>query len=88
MWSHCRCDTAQVAAAGAESDHPLRVYCEYLSYIFRKAPLPSEQELLELSYRDYLQARSTVGAQRGAAFVRDCAEDALAGAGADRVGAA
>ncbi|KAK9834250.1 hypothetical protein WJX81_000077 [Elliptochloris bilobata] len=45
-----------VAAAGGESDHPLRAYCEYLSYIFRKAPLPPEQELLELSYRDYLQA--------------------------------
>lgn len=46
---------AQVAAPGAQ--HPLRVYCEYLSYIFRKAPMPPEQELLELSYRDYLQAR-------------------------------
>ena len=56
---------AQVAAAGAESEHPLRVYCEYLSYIFRKAPLPPEQELLELSYRDYLQARPPCGRARG-----------------------
>ena len=55
------CDMAQVAAAGAESDHPLRVYREYLSHIFRKAPLPPEQELLELSYCDYLQARPACG---------------------------
>ena len=45
------------AAAAAGASSPLRVYCEYLSYIFRKAPLPPEQELVELSYRDYLQAR-------------------------------
>lgn len=56
---------AQVAAAAVEGEHPLRVYCEYLSYIFRKAPLPPEQELLELSYRDFLQARPAACAHRG-----------------------
>lgn len=41
--------------AQADSMHPLRVYCEYLSYLFRKPELPAGQELLELGYRDYLQ---------------------------------
>lgn len=44
---------AEVAAKAAA--HPLRVYCEYLSYLFRKPPLPDGQEQLEVGYRDYLQ---------------------------------
>eukprot|EP00873_Tetraselmis_striata_P028240 jgi/Tetstr1/448504/TSEL_035770.t1 len=38
------------------ASHPLRVYWEYLSYLFRKMPGQSEQEIAEMSYRDYLQA--------------------------------
>eukprot|EP00884_Botryococcus_braunii_P016344 jgi/Botrbrau1/3393/Bobra.0337s0034.1 len=36
--------------------HPLRVYWEYLSYLFRKPPPLDEGQQLEVSYRDYLQA--------------------------------
>ena len=43
------------AAEAAAAVHPLRVYCEYLSYLFRKPPLPDGQEQLEVGYRDYLQ---------------------------------
>lgn len=43
------------AAEAAAAVHPLRVYCEYLSYLFRKPPLPGGQEQLEVGYRDYLQ---------------------------------
>ncbi|EIE25124.1 protein arginine N-methyltransferase 5 [Coccomyxa subellipsoidea C-169] len=42
--------------AAAAAVHPLRVYCEYLSYLFRKPPMPDGQEQLEVGYRDYLQA--------------------------------
>lgn len=35
--------------------HPLRIYWEYLSYLFRKPPPPDASQLLEVSYRDYLQ---------------------------------
>ncbi|KAK9820236.1 hypothetical protein WJX72_007776 [[Myrmecia] bisecta] len=40
----------------AGETHPLRIYWDYLSYLFRKQQGPSEQEQLELGYRDYLQA--------------------------------
>ena len=38
-----------------KDEHQLRIYHEYLSYLFRKPELPSQQFELELSYRDYLQ---------------------------------
>lgn len=37
------------------ADHPLRIYWEYLSYLFRKIDAANEQELIEIRYRDYLQ---------------------------------
>lgn len=37
--------------------HPLQPYYEYLSYLFRRPPLPAGQEEMEIGYRDYLQAR-------------------------------
>ncbi len=35
--------------------HPLQLYYEYLSYLFRRPPLPQGQEEMEIGYRDYLQ---------------------------------
>lgn len=35
--------------------HPLQPYYEYLSYLFRRPPLPQGQEEMETGYRDYLQ---------------------------------
>ncbi|PRW56786.1 arginine N-methyltransferase [Chlorella sorokiniana] len=43
-------------AAAAAAEHPLRLYWEYLSFLFRKLPASSEQELVEMGYRDYLQS--------------------------------
>ncbi|CAL5222774.1 g5187 [Coccomyxa viridis] len=37
------------------SAHPLQLYCEYLSYVFRRPQLPQGQEEMEIGYRDYLQ---------------------------------
>lgn len=45
----------EAAPIGA-ANHPLRCYWEYLSYIFRKLEATSEQEMVEMGYRDYLQA--------------------------------
>lgn len=36
--------------------HPLRPYWEYLCFLFRKLEVISEQEQVEGSYRDFLQA--------------------------------
>ncbi|KAK9819450.1 hypothetical protein WJX74_006898 [Apatococcus lobatus] len=36
--------------------HPLQVYLEYASFLFRRLPTPEAQELMEVGYRDYLQA--------------------------------
>ena len=33
----------------------LRIYHEYLSYLFRKPEPPTPQQQLEMGYRDYLQ---------------------------------
>ena len=35
--------------------HPLRPFCEYLSFLFRRPDGPDGQEALEMGYRDYLQ---------------------------------
>ena len=43
-------------AISPQSTHPLRVYWEYLSFLFRKQPISSEQDSLEAPYRDFLQA--------------------------------
>ena len=37
---------------------PLRVYYEYLSFLFRRPAALSAQEQGEMAYRDHLQARS------------------------------
>lgn len=42
--------------AAQGSLHPMRLYWEYVSFLFRKQPATSEQDALEASYRDYLQA--------------------------------
>ena len=38
-----------------EQQHPLKPYWEYLSFLFRRQPEPDPDQMLELSYRDYLQ---------------------------------
>ena len=38
-----------------EARHPLRVYWEYLSYLFQKVPALSAEEELEKGYKDFLQ---------------------------------
>ncbi|KAH7294838.1 hypothetical protein KP509_27G021300 [Ceratopteris richardii] len=43
-------------SAGVASRHPLKLYLEYLSHLYRKLPPISEQERFELGYRDFLQA--------------------------------
>ena len=40
---------------GPEQQHPLRPYWEYLSFLFKRQPEPDPDQMLELSYRDYLQ---------------------------------
>lgn len=39
-------------------DQHLRIYHEYLSYIFRKPEALGAQQQLEMGYRDYLQVSS------------------------------
>ena len=39
----------------ASVEQPLRIYHEYLSYIFRKPEALTPQQQLEMGYRDYLQ---------------------------------
>lgn len=46
---------AQPGGLVAVREHPLRPYCEYLSFLFRRPDGPDGQEALELGYRDYLQ---------------------------------
>jgi hypothetical protein len=41
----------------AEYNHPLRLYWDYLSYLFRKPPLADPAQLMEVTYRDYLQVQ-------------------------------
>jgi len=50
-------DGVPVVAGG---DQHLRIYHEYLSYVFRKPEIPSSQQQLEMGYRDYLQARQPI----------------------------
>ena len=38
-----------------QQQHPLKPYWEYLSFLFRRQPEPKPDQMLELSYRDYLQ---------------------------------
>lgn len=38
------------------SSNPVRVYWEYLSFLFRKQPVTGETDTLEFAYRDFLQA--------------------------------
>lgn len=38
------------------STHPLRPYWEYLSYLFRRQDALHAEEMVEVNYRDYLQA--------------------------------
>ncbi|KAL4443757.1 hypothetical protein ABPG75_011494 [Micractinium tetrahymenae] len=40
----------------AAPQNPLRLYWEYLSFLFRKIEATSEQEVVEMGYRDYLQS--------------------------------
>lgn len=47
--------SADGAVSLAAESQPLRVYHEYLSYLFRKPEPPTAQQQLELGYRDYLQ---------------------------------
>lgn len=46
-------DASRVADADA---HPMRLYWEYLVYLFRGIDALTEQALIEIPYRDYLQA--------------------------------
>ncbi|KAI5061937.1 hypothetical protein GOP47_0022476 [Adiantum capillus-veneris] len=41
---------------GLVSKHPLKLYLEYLSHLYRKLPPISDQERFEMGYRDFLQA--------------------------------
>lgn len=43
-------------ATQVADSHPLRVYWEYLSYLFRKQPAMGDQAILEMPYRDLLQS--------------------------------
>lgn len=38
-----------------QQQHPLKPYWEYLSFLFRRQPEATPDQMLELSYRDYLQ---------------------------------
>jgi protein arginine N-methyltransferase 5 len=44
------------ASTSPASSHPLRVYWEYLSFLFRKQPVAKETDAIEFAYRDFLQA--------------------------------
>lgn len=49
--------TLRQATVTEEVQQPLRVYWEYLSYLFLRVPALSDEEDLEKGYRDYLQVR-------------------------------
>lgn len=51
-------NSAALNGIQAASAHPLQLYYEYLSYLFRRPPLPQGQEEMEIGYRDYLQVSS------------------------------
>ncbi|CAD7703043.1 unnamed protein product, partial [Ostreobium quekettii] len=56
--------------------HPLKIYWDYLSYLFRRMETLTEQELLELGYRDHLQVpleplRHNLESQTYEVFERD-----------------
>lgn len=42
-----------------EVQQPLRIYWEYLSYLFQKVPALSAEEDLEKGYRDFLQVSTS-----------------------------
>lgn len=42
----------------APNEHDMRIYWEYLSFLFRRIPALEDQELIEWSYRDKLQVPS------------------------------
>ncbi len=44
--------------AGQAAQHPLRDYWEYLAHLFRRQPLPTDDERMSLGYRDFLQVGS------------------------------
>lgn len=48
--------TANGCGEGYLPKHPLKLYLEYLSHLYRKMPPISEQERFEQGYRDFLQA--------------------------------
>lgn len=50
----CR-PSADCAVAPRDSQHPLKIYWDYLSFLFRRIETPGEQEMMELGYRDHLQ---------------------------------
>ncbi|QDZ24425.1 protein arginine N-methyltransferase [Chloropicon primus] len=45
-----------IKSAQDPENNPLRVYWEYLSFLFRGMEQPTENEAAELDYRDYLQS--------------------------------
>ena len=47
--------TSSSSSMGPEQQHPLRPYWDYLSFLFKRQPEPDPDQMLELSYRDYLQ---------------------------------
>ena len=44
---------------GGQEQHPLSLYHDYLSFLFRRQPEAKPEQMLELSYRDYLQVGCT-----------------------------
>eukprot|EP00899_Mesostigma_viride_P006648 jgi/Mesvir1/15985/Mv08291-RA.3 len=46
----------QATGSAGPARHPLRPYLEYVSYLYRRAPPPTDQDIFEVGYRDYLQA--------------------------------
>lgn len=46
----------QVESGTGVGFHPLHLYIDYLSYLYRKTPELSESEQLEANYRDILQS--------------------------------
>ena len=47
--------TSTISSQQQQQQQPLKPYWEYLSFLFRRQPEPKPDQMVELSYRDYLQ---------------------------------
>lgn len=70
------CRPSADCAVAPKDQHPLKIYWDYMSFLFRRIETPSEQEMMEIGYRDHLQVpleplRHNLESQTYEVFERD-----------------